>query len=396
MKYQHTEEMAILKYLIDSNNTETKELILLNLKNEYFQNNEHAYLLKILKKNRDINIDELKVIVTNTNQIDKIGESIKIINEVDRLNIKSEKLILEETEKFIKRALLTEALANLAGTIENEEFTNQNYTNELQRIEDFTLLKKESEIINLTEVMKTKLEDYKWHCESFLPVVEGKLTMVSGRGASGKGIAMIRNALLYLEENPTKKALLWNMEDNLQDISLRISTLKENGLKISDSVMSRLDILNTTDYISYNQLKAKFKNHDYVVVDPMSHILQGDENDSSTVKPIMIYFNNICKEENKIIILVHHEAKGTDGKGKGEGRGSSSFFDNVRLSYSLSYEDGLYHVVTAKNNYGENREEFSLDVWHIETQQTIGAELNSELNSNKSDDVLDSYFEEVA
>jgi RecA-family ATPase len=222
------------------------------------------------------------------------------------------------------------------------------------------------------EIDELEFEDYKWHCNSFIPIIEGKLIMVTGRGASGKGIAMFRTALQFLEENPTKKALLWNMEDNVNDIKIRLNVLSKNGLIITDDVKGRLEVKDTPKNIELSNLRHYFKDYDLVVVDPVSYLMDGDENDSKVVRPVMKLFQGICDEENKTIIMVHHEAKGTNGKGTKQARGSSAFFDNSRLSYSMRYEEGgEYHVDTVKNNYGENRENFTIDPWFLQKSSVI-------------------------
>lgn len=386
----------ILSYILTSNNDNYKETVLSKLEAKaHFSDIGQQLIYEMIQENpsiseREINVNSMNYSAT---QREVIQETLSDITSSSHI---SELELFKQTEKFIKRELTLGLLMDASDELGAHKDFDMSIR--AKEITDFTLVDNPNEVLSLTDIMNIELEEYKWHCETFLPVIEGKLTMVSGRGASGKGITMIRNALIYLVENPTKKVLLWNMEDSTQDMHLRIKTLRENGIVVSDDVMSRLKVLNSTTNITYSQLQVKFKDYDYVVVDPMSHLLQGDENDSAVVKPIMIYFSNICKDENKIIILVHHEAKGATGKGSGQGRGSSAFFDNVRLSYSLSYEDGLYNVKTVKNNYGENREEFTLDPWNLETKQAIGAELSNALsnNSNASMDVLEDLLNKAA
>ena len=207
-----------------------------------------------------------------------------------------------------------------------------------------------------------------------------KVTFTSGDG--------LTTTLIVLDwqvfENPDKKALLWNMEDNIQDIGFRVKALKAKGLKILENVYERLNVLDTVNTFPLEGLKREFQNYDLVIIDPLSHLIDGEENDSASVKPVMKYFQNICNDENKTIILVHHEAKGSDGKGSGQARGSSSFFDNVRLSYSLRCEDDIYNVTTSKNNYGENRPVLIIDPWlsqnNRDKEKMMGKEINDLLN----------------
>jgi len=252
--------------------------------------------------------------------------------------------------------------------------------NIMNEMDNFSL-NTEGSTKSLLEIDELEFEDYKWHCKSFIPIIEGKVTMFTGRGSSGKGITMLRTALLFLEENPTKKALLWNMEDNVNDIKKRTMELSKNGLIISDDVKGRLEVKDTAKNIELSDLRHQFKDYDLVVVDPVSHLMAGDENDSKVVRPVMKSFQDICNKENKTIIMVHHEAKGTDGKGSGQARGSSAFFDNSRLSYSMRYHEGKYHVDTAKNNYGENRESLIIDPWFLNKSSDIPFPISEELDN---------------
>jgi len=204
---------------------------------------------------------------------------------------------------------------------------------------------------------------------------------------------MLRNAIEYLKTNQDKKALLWNMEDSTQDIKIRLNTLRANGLLLPKNTLDRLEVLDSTKDFKLEELKRIFKEFDYVVIDPLSHLIDGEENDAAKVKPVMKYFQNICNEENKIIILVHHEAKGNDGKGSKQGRGSSSFFDNVRLSYSMRYDEGKYHVETVKNNYGEFRDSFEIDPWYTSARKMIGGELLNELGSTEVSSMFNDWSE---
>jgi hypothetical protein len=327
-------------------------------------------LTELVAKVKDVQNAEIRTEVINTLKI------VRDTEEVQNLDF-----MLTETVSWVKDAMYLSALQIGSDGLMNKDHVKKeqgfNIMNERANIS----LNTEGSTKSLLEIDELEFEDYKWHCKSFIPIIEGKVSMFTGRGASGKGITMLRTALLFLEENPTKKALLWNMEDNVNDIKVRLDALSKNGLIIPDDVKVRLEVKDTAKNIELSDLRHYFKDYDLVVVDPVSYLMAGDENDSKVVRPVMKSFQDICNEENKTIIMVHHEAKGTDGKGSGQARGSSAFFDNSRLSYSMRYHEGKYHVDTAKNNYGENRESLIIDPWFLNKSSDIPFPISEELDN---------------
>jgi hypothetical protein len=323
------------------------------IKDHYRDYREIPTLTELVAKVKNVSDSEIRK---------EIIKSLVAVNDTEE--VKNIEFMCDETVRWIKDEMYLEALRiGSDGLMKKDPELKEKATNMFFEIRDFSL-DTEGSTKSLLAIDELEFEDYKWHCNSFIPIIEGKLIMVTGRGASGKGIAMFRTALQFLEENPTKKALLWNMEDNVNDIKIRLKALSKNGLIIPDDVKGRLQVKDTLKNIELSNLRHYFKDYDLVVVDPVSYLMDGDENDSQVVRPVMKLFQDICTEENKTIIMVHHEAKGTDGKGTKQARGSSAFFDNSRLSYSIRYEEGgEYHVDTVKNNYGKNRENFTIDPW---------------------------------
>ena len=374
-------EVQILKSIIE--NETSKERLLPHLSEKYFNNIGNQELLKLIKKHPEYSLQELSLQIqfVPNNEIRK--EIQKSVIEVTGSTIIREEVLYETGEKFIKEAKCFEFLREAS-----ENHMNRKpfpYLDRAKEIEEFSLTSTKEHTKSLSEISSMDFEDYVWHCLEFIPVIEGKLTMVTGRGASGKGISMLRNALLYLTENKDRRVLLWNMDDSIQDIKIRIDVLKKNGLIIDRDIYDRLAVLDGSKDFKLEELKREFSEYDYVAIDPLSHLLDGEENDAAKVKPVMKFFQNICNDENKIIILVHHEAKGSDGRGSGHARGSSSFFDNVRLSYSMKYNNGKYLVETTKNNYGEFRESFDIDPWNTIIKKRMGEKLFNAFNTRNDE-----------
>jgi hypothetical protein len=381
-------EIQILKSIIE--NETSKESLLPYLSAGNFTETGNQELFKLVKQYPEYSLEELELQIQFVpNNVIRKEVQKSAIDVKNSISISADAL-LDTAERFIKDSMVIDLLQKASDDyMARKEASFFNYARE---IENFSLSTKKH-TKTLSEIDSEDVQDYVWHCRDFIPVIEGKLIMVTGRGASGKGISMLRNAIEYLKSNQQKKALLWNMEDSTQDIKIRLNTLRTNGLVIPENTLDRLEVLDSTKDFKLEELKRIFKEFSYVVIDPLSHLIEGEENDASKVKPVMKYFQSICNDENKIIILVHHEAKGSDGKGSKQGRGSSSFFDNVRLSYSMRYEDGRYHVETVKSNYGEFRESFEIDPWYTSARKMMGEELSSELGSNEIGSMFNDWGE---
>jgi hypothetical protein len=378
MDYITKIEIQILKSVIE--NETANDRLLPHISDKFFHNIGNQELFKLVQKHPKYNLDELELQIRLVPNAEIRKEVQKSVIEVKNCSAIKEDVLIETAERFIKDSMVWDLLIKASDDVMKHK--DANFFDYAREIENFSLSTKKH-TKTLSEIDSEDVQDYVWHCRDFIPVIEGKLIMVTGRGASGKGISMLRNAIEYLKANQQKKALLWNMEDSTQDIKIRLNTLRTNGLVIPENTLDRLEVLDSTKDFKLEELKRIFKDFSYVVIDPLSHLIEGEENDASKVKPVMKYFQSICNDENKIIILVHHEAKGSDGKGSKQGRGSSSFFDNVRLSYSMRYEDGRYHVETVKNNYGEFRESFEIDPWYTSARKMMGEKLSSELGSNE-------------
>jgi len=361
-------EPIVLKKLLG--NSSFYEIVVPHIENDYFNDIGNQEVFKLIANHYN-QYETLPVLtelvasvknVSNTHRREIIEKSLEIVGKTEEVaNID---FMLKETEQWIKDSLLMKSLQIGSDGLMKKNASMIEQSFELSALsKTFSLNTQGKNTKTLYEIEQMEFEDYKWHCESFIPIIENNLIMVTGRGASGKGISMLRTALLFLEENKEKMALLWNMEDSINDIKMRVKALRNNGVEISSDVLSRLSVLDTTNDVKLQQMEQEFQGYDLVVVDPISHLIDGEENDAGKVKPLMKFFQNMCKKFNKTIILVHHEAKGNDGKGSRQARGSSAFFDNSRLSYSLKYEDGEYFVDTVKNNYGENRDSFQIHPW---------------------------------
>ncbi len=331
-------EEEILYGLI--NNKSYFDKVVGHLKAKHFSDVGNSFIFDRMQRYYDetglnANLKEL-VILFKDDPASVVKVTMEAMNKVNASTLHiTERLLIDKTEAFIKKAIHTESLIlGAEGMGQNDDKKLNDSYLIAEEAHNFALEDKsesfEKHLLNAIKLMKITYPQAENVNIGFIPLQKGVLTMISGRGGVGKGISVLRSAVMYLEAHPDDKALLWFTEDSERVIQSRLI-----ALGVTDNVLSRISIM------TENPNKFEFKNtditeiteeYDFVVIDPLSHFYFGDENNNNEVAQFMSDFNNSCIKANNVTILVHHHSK------QGETRGAGAFTDNSRLVYHLYKE----------------------------------------------------------
>lgn len=139
-----------------------------------------------------------------TDAIKKVTKSSLHINE---------QLLLDKTEDFVRKAIHTESLILGAEAMgENNDKKLAESYEIAKKANNFRLEDKEKSfsknIISGLILISTNYPIANNVNTNFIPLQNGVLTMVSGRGGASKGISVLRSAIIYLEKHPEHTALL--------------------------------------------------------------------------------------------------------------------------------------------------------------------------------------------
>ena len=137
-------------------------------------------LTELVAKVKDVQNAEIRTEVINT---------LKIVRDTEE--VQNFDFMLTETVSWVKDAMYLSALQIGSDGLMNKDHVKKeqgvNIMNERANIS----LNTEGSTKSLLEIDELEFEDYKWHCKSFIPIIEGKVSMFTGRGSSGKGITML-------------------------------------------------------------------------------------------------------------------------------------------------------------------------------------------------------------
>lgn len=94
---------------------------------------------------------------------------------------------------------------------------------------------------------------------------------------------------------------------------------------------------------------------DIVIIDPFYKLIDGDENKSEDIKPILKVFDALAEETGAAIVYVHHDKKGAIGdvdlndRGSGSGLLARDFDSAIFLAAHETIEDGLVAEFITRN-----------------------------------------------
>ena len=196
--------------------------------------------------------------------------------------------------------------------------------------------------------------------DDFMPLPVGAATIISSRGGSGKSALALQLALRASARGIN--TLAWLSEDPITLTKHRLEKIsKMTGININDNLMlcgdmpfyilmkNNKNIMVNTGFYDFKAACKKFK---IVIIDPLIGFYGGDENDNAQARYCMDLLGFWAKEENKSIVIVHHQTKYMNVS---IARGASAFVDAVRAHYSAEKDkdDNRYvKVKIEKDNWG--------------------------------------------
>lgn len=207
-------------------------------------------------------------------------------------------------------------------------------------------------------------------CQKFIPLQEQSVTMLFAGGGIGKSYSAIKIAIEYILETG-KTACLWLTEDSEGEnyhrfmeivnsfyanreeyIVERISFVSEAPVKFS-----KLDAGNYVLTPEYYETRLSLYEHGLVVIDPLLQFAGCDENSNTGAGVVMGGLKTWAREENKVILIVHHSTKVRKGE-NGEtlppsSRGAGEWQNGCRAVYSvgtLGIETNKLKFKLAKGN----------------------------------------------
>lgn len=117
--------------------------------------------------------------------------------------------------------------------------------------------------------------------------------------------------------------------------------------------------------------RAKKKNYEAVIIDPIYKVITGDENSASDMALFCNQFDKICSELNCAVIYCHHHSKGAQGNKKSADRASGSgvfardpdaMLDMIELVIDKETRTQAANALDADRD-----QEMQLSAWRIET-----------------------------
>jgi hypothetical protein len=198
--------------------------------------------------------------------------------------------------------------------------------------------------------------------DDFMPLPVGAATIISSRGGSGKSALALQLALRASARNIN--TLAWLSEDPIGMTKHRLEKISRmTGISINNQdnlilcgdmpfyilMKNNKNIMVNTGFYDFKAACKKFK---IVIIDPLIGFYGGDENDNAQARYFMDLLGFWAKEENKSIVIVHHQTKYMDVS---IARGASAFVDAVRAHYSAEKnkdDDRFVNIKIEKDNWG--------------------------------------------
>lgn len=207
------------------------------------------------------------------------------------------------------------------------------------------------QISNFQEIQKEEIE---YICEDWLPIPKKTVSLIVGRGGTGKSWIFLQIVLRHLIKNPEEKVFAWLSEDPKGLSKHRADLICSKILGLEPEKIENLFISDSPTFpINFNNIqkvKEQLKEFDVILLDPLIGFYYGDENSNADARIFMQHFTKWAAEENKTIAFIHHASKGT-----GKSRGASALVDAVRLVYEIEKiekNDTKRKFTIGKDNYG--------------------------------------------
>ena len=169
--------------------------------------------------------------------------------------------------------------------------------------------------------------------------------MLFSGGGVGKSFVSIRVALTFVNETG-KKVALWLTEDSEGETRSRYELLLKNfGGRDREFFDSRIDFISSapvkltslrdgnaelTD--DFTDIRLQLFDYSLVVLDPLLHFQGCDENSNTHAGVLMNAMQEWCKEEQKIVMLLHHASF---SNGRLKARGAGEWINGTRGVYQI-------------------------------------------------------------
>lgn len=289
-----------------------------------------------------------------------------VTQEKPTINIdKYENILIEFYEKRIINAKLEEITLKLKNTTIPE--VKALLLQEAQNM----LIMSDYDLFEMEPISEIKEEQTEYICEDWLPVPRKTVSMIVANGGIGKSWIIIQLALRHLIKNPNEKVFAWLSEDPkglsrhraglISNEILNKNINEFSNFLVTGSEWEPFHIVEENGSLNnkFELMKAKLKDCNVILLDPLIGFYGGNENSNSQARKFMQQFTRWAARENKTIMFIHH----ADKLGKGS-RGASSLVDAVRLVYeidAIENDDINRKFKIGKDNYGvkdlvENKE----------------------------------------
>lgn len=235
--------------------------------------------------------------------------------------------------------------------------------------------------VDWTELEVREVPERRWFIENWLSADEGYTVLYSGRGGTGKSATIIDlmrslatgETWCGMEVKRGAKSMYIGCEDSEEELTRRIQRRMNLHGRVPKGVIrlvSRLGMDNVLCSVGKDgklktepffkelrkQAKAFFKaDGGVLILDTLSDIFSGNENDRSHVSQFVKYqLNRLGRDLGVTIIVLAHPAKGGSQNGQGFS-GSTAWEGAFRCRWELNYQkadkvDGLLELVLAKSN----------------------------------------------
>jgi len=290
---------------------------------------------------------------------EKYINEIKIASAQRTLKLRLNDIITKNNDFFESKAEILEFARNLEKNV----------------IEKF-----DDETINENE----QIEEKQFFLSDFLPIPCGATTIISAKGGSGKSALALQLGLRAANEKIP--VLAWLSEDPKYITVNRAKKIaKSNNLAINNYLhfLYRIPFqITTKDGIDplFYEFKAAYKDYKIIILDPLIAFYGADENSNSDARRFMALLSDWAANEDKAIILIHHQTKYADVS---IARGASAFVDAVRAQYSVKKDekdDRNVIVGLEKDNWGIRTffgNEKKIQIWENNYQENQEPELEN-------------------
>ncbi len=310
-----------------------------SLKSEYFYNLKYGKIFEVLKKlhKKELPFDENLIL----KELDSSYESVilQLLATTSISNVKTyEKMITEnfekrEFQKFLKLKLNDledddTSYLNVLNQVNSYKSNSTNYDNSL-----FEILDSDEVEAELPEIL----------IPNICPIQKKEINFFTSKGGMGKSFTLLY-LLLELQnlgfncfgfftedsDGATKNRinLLKTVHKHLKNVKIKFGSKKK---RLQSIVKQNKDgTFEASDY--FYAFKKAMKPYDIIVIDPLISLILKDENSNVEARFIMNLLNEWIEEEDKTLLIIHHEGKGENAGS----RGASAFIDAVRIHYSIS------------------------------------------------------------